>query len=187
MDQNFAKLAFSSSVKKVQEEFSSRKHYSRLDESGDRFVLSPNEISFIEDKNSFYLSSVGEESWPYIQHRGGPKGFLKVINNTSLAMADFSGNAQYISTGNIISNNKTMLFLMDYPTKSRLKIWATSKIVKADENPELLASLEDKEYGARIERIIVFTIKAFDWNCNQHITQRFTRDEFEMLMLKQTF
>lgn len=187
MNQNFAKLAFNNSVKKIQEQFGSRKHYSKAEKSGDRFELTESEILFINSLDSFYLSSVGENSWPYIQHRGGTKGFLKIINNTCLGMADFSGNGQYISTGNITANNKSMLFLMSYPTKSRLKIWAESEIVELKDNPALFKKLKDDNYKANVERLILFHIKAYDWNCNQHITKRFTEEEIEILMANQSF
>jgi len=186
MNQNFAKLTFNDSVKKVQEQFGSRKHYSRVENSADRFVLTVDEKDFISTRDSFYISSVGENGWPYMQHRGGPKGFLKVINETTLAMADFKGNAQYISTGNLKANNKAMLFLMDYPSQSRLKIWAQTQVVEIKDDPELFNNLVDEEYGAKIERLMLFHIKAYDWNCNQHITQRFSKEEFEMLMIKQS-
>lgn len=187
MNQNFTKLAFNNSVKKVQEKQGSRKHYSRAEEAGDRFELTQNEIPFIESRNSFYVSSVGENGWPYMQHRGGPKGFLKVINKTTLAMADFRGNAQYISTGNFMANNKAMLFLMDYPTQSRLKIWVETQIIEIKDNPTLFETLRDEKYGAKIERLMLFHIKAYDWNCNQHITKRFTVEEIEILMANKSF
>ena len=186
MNQNYAKLTFSESVKKVQEQFGSRKHYSRVEESADRFILTDSEIQYIKSRDSFYISSVGENDWPYIQHRGGQKGFLKVINETTLGMADFSGNKQYISTGNLKSNNKSMLFIMDYPTQSRLKVWVETEIVEKNENPELYKQLVDNEYAANVERLLLFHIKAYDWNCNQHITQRFTNEEFEMLIMNQS-
>jgi len=187
MNQNFTKMAFNQSVKKVQEQFGSRNHYSQVENSPDRFELTSSEESFIHSRDSFYVSSVGENGWPYMQHRGGPKGFLKVIDNTTLAMADFSGNGQYISTGNFSANNKAMLFLMDYPTKSRLKIWVETQIVDINENQKLKEILVNEEYKAKVQRLLLFKIKAYDWNCNQHITQRFTLEEYEIIMSKQTF
>ncbi len=131
MNQNFTKLAFSDSVKKFQEQHGSRKSYSRMETSGDQYVLTNREIPLIESRDSFYMATVGENGWPYVQYRGGPKGFLKVIDNTTLGFADFRGNMQYISAGNINSNHKVSLFLIDYPSRQRLKIWAESKIVEA--------------------------------------------------------
>lgn len=185
MNQNFAKLTFTDSVKKIQEENGSRNHYSKAENSGDRFELTQNEISFINEQDSLYLSSVGENDWPYIQHRGGQKGFLKVINYSTLAMADFKGNAQYISTGNLTANNKSMLFIMDYANQSRLKIWVETQIIQIDENKELYEKVKDENYKAKIERIMLFNIKAYDWNCTQHITKRFTLEEIEVLMASQ--
>jgi predicted pyridoxine 5'-phosphate oxidase superfamily flavin-nucleotide-binding protein len=145
--------------------------------SGDQYALTYREISLIQSRDSFYMSTVGSNGWPYIQHRGGPKGFLKVIDNTTLGFADFRGNMQYISTGNIKSNKKAALFLIDYPSKQRLKIWAVSEIIYPDDNPELLQKLNDTSYKAVIERLIIFNIQAYDWNCPHHIKPRYTTEE----------
>jgi len=177
MNQNFTKLAFTDSVKKLQEQHGSRKSYARIETSGDKYVLTGREISFINSRDSFYIATVGESGWPYVQFRGGPKGFLKVINNTTLGYADFRGNMQYISAGNINANRKASLFLIDYPSRQRLKIWAESKVIEADDDPQLLKKLIDPDYEARIERMIIFNILAFDWNCSQHITPRYTTEE----------
>jgi hypothetical protein len=123
------------------------------------------------------MATVGENGWPYVQYRGGAIGFLKVINGSTLGFADFRGNMQYISTGNINSNGKVSLFLMDYPSKQRLKIWAESEVIDADEDSALLKKLEDPNYNANIERLVLFNIKAYDWNCSQHITPRYTTEE----------
>jgi len=187
MNQNFTKMAFNPSVKKVQEQFGSRAHYESAESSPDRYKLTSSEEGYIGSRDSFYISTVGENGWPYLQHRGGQKGFLKVIDDCTLAMPDFSGNAQYISTGNLTANNKAMLFLTDYPTQSRLKIWVETEILDVKENPELLEVLKDKDYRAKIQRIYLFHIKAYDWNCNQHITPRFTVDEFETVMKNQSY
>jgi len=187
MNQNFTKMAFNPSVKKVQEQFGSRSHYERAESGPDRYKLTSSEEGYISSRDSFYLSSVGENGWPYLQHRGGQKGFLKVIDDCTLAMPDFSGNAQYISTGNLTANNKAMLFLTDYPTQSRLKIWVETEILDVKENPELLEVLKDKDYRAKIQRIYLFHIKAYDWNCNQHITPRFTLEEFEIVTQSQSY
>jgi len=177
MNQNFTKLAFTESVKKVQEQQGSRHSYARMETSGDRFVLTPNEISFIQSRDSFYMGTVGENGWPYVQFRGGPKGFLKVIDDTTIGYADFRGNRQYITTGNLNDNNKASLFLIDYPSQRRLKIWAESKIIDADQDPDLVQEFQMDDYKAHIERVVVFTIQAYDWNCPQHITQRYTLEE----------
>jgi predicted pyridoxine 5'-phosphate oxidase superfamily flavin-nucleotide-binding protein len=177
MDKNFTKFAFTNSVKNFQKKHGSRKSYARMEISGDQYALTYREISLIQSRDSFYMSTVGSNGWPYIQHRGGPKGFLKVIDNTTLGFADFRGNMQYISTGNIKSNKKAALFLIDYPSKQRLKIWAVSEIIYPDDNPELLQKLNDTSYKAVIERLIIFNIQAYDWNCPQHIKPRYTTEE----------
>ncbi len=177
MDENFTKFTFTESVKKVQEQYGSRSSYARMEKSGDRNVLTDREKPFIENRDSFYLATVGENGWPYVQFRGGPKGFLKIIDDTTLGFADFRGNRQYISAGNIISTKKTSLFLIDYPTKQRLKIWAECEVHHASEEPELVKRVEMPDYNAQIERIFIMKIRAFDWNCPQHITPRYTTDE----------
>ena len=177
MNQNFTKLAFTNSVKKIQEQYGSRKSYARMEMSGDKYVLTNREIPLIQSRDSFYMATVGENGWPYVQYRGGPKGFLKVIDNTTLGFADFRGNMQYISSGNIKSNQKAALFLIDYPSQQRLKIWAESEIIDPNDNSELLQKLSDSNYKAVIERLIIFKIQAYDWNCPQHITQRYTTEE----------
>ena len=177
MNRNFTKLAFTDSVKKIQEQYGSRKSYARMEMSGDKYVLTNREIPLIQSRDSFYMATVGENGWPYVQYRGGPKGFLKVIDNTTLGFADFRGNMQYISSGNIKSNQKAALFLIDYPSQQRLKIWAESEIIDPNDNSELLQKLSDSSYNAVIERLIIFKIQAYDWNCPQHITQRYTTEE----------
>ena len=177
MNQNFTKLAFTDNVKKIQEQYGSRKSYVRMELSGDKYILTGKEIPFIKSRDSFYMATVGETGWPYVQFRGGPKGFLKVIDNTTLGYTDFRGNMQYISAGNINTNHKASLFLIDYPSRQRLKIWAESKVVEADDDPQLLKKLIDSDYEARIERMIIFNILAYDWNCPQHITPRYTTEE----------
>jgi predicted pyridoxine 5'-phosphate oxidase superfamily flavin-nucleotide-binding protein len=177
MDQNFTKFAFTESVKQVQAKYGSRKSYARLEGSGDRYVLTDREIPFIESRDSFFMATVGENGWPYVQFKGGPKGVLKIIDNRTLAIADFRGNRQYISVGNFNFSNKTCLFLIDYPLQQRLKIWAEADILEASEHPALLAQLSSPGYKAVNERIIIFNIQAYDWNCPQHIMPRFTAEE----------
>lgn len=169
MNQNFTKLAFTNSVKKIQEQYGSRKSYARIEVSGDKYVLTDREITFIKSRDSFYMATIGENGWPYVQYRGGAIGFLKVINNTTLGYADFRGN--------INSNSRASLFLIDYPSRQRLKIWAESKVVGADDDQELLKKLIVPGYEAKIERMIIFNVKAYDWNCSQHITPRYTTEE----------
>ena len=123
------------------------------------------------------MATVGEHGWPYVQFRGGPKGFLKVMDNMTLGYADFRGNRQYISVGNLDSSRKTSLFLMDYPSQQRLKIWAESEVIDAEQDSELLQTLEFSDYEAHTERLIIFRVQGYDWNCPQHITPRYTTEE----------
>ncbi len=180
MTDNFTELAFTDSVKVQQEKYGTRTAYARMEKGGKfRNELTWQERSYIEERDSFYLSSVGENGWPYMQFRGGPKGFLKVTGDNTLAFADFRGNGQYISTGNFIDNSKTMLFLMDYPKKQRLKVWAEAEVLDPADHPELAKKLIVPDYQATVERIIVFKVHAFDWNCPQHITPRYTQEEIK--------
>lgn len=176
-DRNYTRLAFTPSVKKVQEEQGSRRSYARMEHAGDRFELGANERAFIATRDSFYMASVGDNGWPYVQHRGGPKGFLRVVDSTTLAFADFSGNKQYISTGNVLDNRRVALILMDYAHRRRLKVWAGAEIIDPESDPELATLVDSEDYPARIERIFRLDVQAWDWNCPQHITQRFTVEE----------
>jgi len=185
MNQNFTKFAFTDSVRKAQERYGTRAAYARMETSGDRYSLNDREKSFIQSRDSFYMATVGKNGWPYIQHRGGPKGFIKVIDNTTLGYADFQGNGQYISTGNLEADNKAALILVDYPLQQRLKLWVESKIIEADQNTDLMQQLEMPDYKARIERLVILTVKAYDWNCPQHITQRYTIEEIKAVTEKQ--
>lgn len=185
MTDNFTELAFTDSVKTLQEKYGTRTAYSRMERGGKfRNQLTWQEKKHIADRDGFYLASVGKNGWPYMQFRGGPKGFLKAIDDHTLAFADFRGNGQYISTGNFIDNNKTMLFLMDYPNKRRLKIWAEAEVLDAADHPELAQQLTAPDYEATVERIIVFKVHAFDWNCPQHITPRYSEEEIQNGMVK---
>lgn len=177
MNKNFTSLAFTESVKAVQTANGSRKAYVRAETSGDRYRLTETEVHFIETRDSFFLGTTGENGWPYVQFRGGPKGFLKVLDEETIGMADFRGNRQYISVGNIQATGRAMLFLVAYPTRERLKIWAETEALDLDSDPELLKKLRSHDYGAKIERMIRFRIQAYDWNCQQHITPRYTVDE----------
>lgn len=141
----------------------------------DRFT--DNEKAFIGERDSFYIASVSETGWPYVQHRGGARGFLKVIDDRTLAFADYRGNRQYISTGNFAANDRACLFLMDYTRRARLKIYAHVEKVALDDEPSLTEMVMDDAYRAKQERIFRLKLEAFDWNCPQHITPRFTEDE----------
>jgi predicted pyridoxine 5'-phosphate oxidase superfamily flavin-nucleotide-binding protein len=136
-----------------------------------------NEAAFISTRDSFYMASVSETGWPYVQHRGGPPGFLKLVDDRTLAFADYRGNLQYLSTGNIAADSRTCLFLMDYPHRARLKIYAHAEIVELGRDHALTELVSMPGYRAKIERIFRLTLDAFDWNCPQHITPRFTEQQ----------
>lgn len=167
---NWMDIAFSPAVKDVQTRRGSRQGYARMEEKGStRTAIDADLAGFIAAMRSFYLATASRDGQPYIQHRGGPPGFLRVVDETTLAFADFSGNRQYISTGNLAENRKAMIFLMDYANRRRVKIWGTACVV--EDNPELIASLLPEDYGARGEAAILFTVAAWDTNCPQHIPQ----------------
>lgn len=177
MAKNFAELAFTESVKARQEKYGSRRQYARFETVERGTEISFAEADFISERDSFYLATVGENSQPYVQFRGGAKGFLKVLDSKTLAYADFRGNLQYVSVGNLDVNNRASLILMDYANRRRLKIFARIEILEASDAPELIAKLENPDYKAKIERAMILRVEAFDWNCPQHITPRFTVEE----------
>ncbi len=163
-------IAFSPSVKAVQARRGSRAGYAKLEQKGGFATTIDDALAgFIAEQRSFYLATANDEGQPYIQHRGGPKGFLRVLDDKTLAFADFGGNKQYITTGNLADNSKAFIFLMDYANRRRVKIWGTARAVEDD--PELVAKLMPEGYRARGEQAIVFTIEAYDVNCPQHIPQ----------------
>jgi ferredoxin-NADP reductase/predicted pyridoxine 5'-phosphate oxidase superfamily flavin-nucleotide-binding protein len=178
MARAFAKIAFTPNVQAAQTRMGSRDAY-RMTELGETepVELGPDEIEFIGARDSFYQGTVGENGWPYVQHRGGPAGFLKVLGPQTIGYADFSGNRQYISVGNLDGDDRVSLFLMDYPRQRRLKIWGRARLIDEDMEPALVARLESPDYRARIERGVIITVEAFDWNCPKYITPRFTARE----------
>jgi predicted pyridoxine 5'-phosphate oxidase superfamily flavin-nucleotide-binding protein len=137
----------------------------------DRFT--ENEVAFLAERDSFYIATVSETGWPYVQHRGGPRGFLRVLDDRTLAFADFAGNRQYISLGNLGADGRVSLILMDYANRRRLKIFAHAEVKSLADNPELAEKIATLGYRGRIERIFVLHLDAFDWNCPQHIARRF--------------
>jgi predicted pyridoxine 5'-phosphate oxidase superfamily flavin-nucleotide-binding protein len=141
--------------------------------------LTEEESEFIEARDGFYQATVSETGWPYVQFRGGPKGFLKVIDSKTIGYADFRGNVQYVSVGNLNSDGRIALILMDYPNRRRLKIWGSARVVHESDEPAVLAALRIEGYKARVERAVIITVAAFDWNCPQHITPRFTEAEVQ--------
>ncbi len=179
MAYGFMDIALTPSVRAAQAEMGADHLWS--DFSGhrefDRFT--DNEKHFIALRDTFYIASVSETGWPYVQHRGGPPGFLKVLDDQTLAFLDYRGNRQYISTGNFKENDRACLILMDYPSRARLKIYAHVEKLSLDADPALTETLKDQNYKAKSERIFRLRLKAFDWNCAQHITRRFTETEIK--------
>lgn len=141
----------------------------------DRFT--EKEAAFIADRDSFYMATVSETGWPYVQHRGGPRGFLKVLDDQTLAFADYRGNRQYISTGNLAADDRASLFLMDYARRARLKVFAHVETLALDADQKLTELITVPDYPAKLERIFRLHLEAFDWNCSQHITPRFTEQQ----------
>jgi predicted pyridoxine 5'-phosphate oxidase superfamily flavin-nucleotide-binding protein len=176
----FQKIAFTDSVKEIQNLMGSRKTYARW-ESGltENEALTADEVRFISERDTFYMSTVTETDWPYVQHRGGPKGFLKVLSEREIGFADFAGNRQYVSTGNLTRNPRVALILMDYPNQARLKILGTARTIDFNSDPELMAKLVPQDYKAKTERGFIIHVDAFDWNCPQHITPRWTAEEIQ--------
>ena len=169
-------IAFTASVKSQQERLGSRKSYAVMEQRGGwSDVITEDLAAFIAERDSFYLGTASAQGQPYIQHRGGPKGFLKVLDGQTLAFADYRGNKQYISMGNLAENDRVYLFLMDYPNRQRVKIWGRAEVVEDD--PELLAQLTDDSYRGKPQRVFRFRVEAWDVNCPQHIVPRFTHQE----------
>jgi predicted pyridoxine 5'-phosphate oxidase superfamily flavin-nucleotide-binding protein len=184
MGRAFAKIAFTPLVKQQQELHGSRRQYQRIEEAGEPGIrLGEDERDFIEARDGFYMATVSETGWPYIQFRGGPKGFLRVLDDKTLGFADLRGNKQYISVGNLQHDDRVALFLMDYVGQQRLKILGRTKVFEGDQEAhELIAKLRTSERNALPERAITVCVEAFDWNCPQHITPRFTEEEVRDLM-----
>ena len=182
MPRRYTQIAFTEAVKDTQEHYGTRSKAAKVEgwEIDDQ-TLTEREKAHIEGRDSFYMASVSEDGWPYVQCRGGPKGFLKVIDDRTLGYADFRGNLQYISTGNVKKDDRVALILMDYPNKARLKLYARAEVHDAADRPDLVAQLEDPSYRARIERVVLFHVEAFDWNCPQHIAPRWTEAELAEL------
>lgn len=167
-------LAFTPAVKRIQAAKGSRVSYARLEEGrGWKTRVTPDLAEYVSGLDMFYLGTANAGGQPYIQYRGGPPGFLKVIDDQTLGFADFGGNRQYITLGNLSENPRAFLFLMDYANSRRIKVWGTARVVEDD--PTLLERLRDKDYPGQVERAIVFTVEAWDVNCPQHIHKRFSQ------------
>lgn len=178
MSRQFPRILFTDSVKLAQSHYGSREMVARMETDGrEDAILTWKEMDFIQTRDSFYMASVGDEGWPYVQFRGGPRGFLKVLDDRTLAYADYRGNRQYISVGNVVGDERVCLFLMDYANKKRIKILARAEVHDAADRPDLAARVVDQGYDATVERVLVYRVEGFDWNCPQHITPRFTDAE----------
>ena len=178
MGHRFAELAFTPSVREVQEKLGSRASYARMEQGEDyNNLLGEHEVAFIGARDSFYMASVSETGWPYVQHRGGPVGFVRVLDQQTIGFADFRGNRQYVSVGNLRHDDRVSLIFMDYPNRARLKILGHVRLLEP--GAEQLAKLEVPGYRARVERGFIIQVDAFDWNCPQHITPRYTEEEVQ--------
>lgn len=173
MAQGFLDIAVTPSVRAVQQAMGSERLWARMaGKRADRFT--EDEAAFIAERDSIYLASVSESGWPYVQHRGGPPGFIALLDDRTLAFADFRGNRQYISTGNITAEPRVCLFMMDYARRARLKVYARAEVLALDADHALTARFTASPYRVRLERIFRFHLEAYDWNCPQHINPRYT-------------
>lgn len=169
-------VAFTPTVKAIQSRKGSRPAYARMEERGGwERTITPDLASFVSEVRSFFMATANADGQPYVQHRGGPPGFLKVLDERTLGIADFQGNRQYISQGNLQENRKAFIFLIDYMRRRRIKIWGNARIVETD--PELLSRVMLADYRAKPEQILLFEIEAWDTNCPQHIPQRFEAED----------
>jgi hypothetical protein len=175
---SFGSLVFTPLVKRLQERYGSRRQYERMENFGapqDRFT--PFETEFLSQRDSFYMATTGATGWPYVQHRGGPKGFLKVIDDHTLAFADLRGNKQYISTGNLLTDDRVAIIMVDYPRQARLKILGRVEIIEGQKAEAWLDRVRMPAEKTAIERVFVIHVEAYDWNCPQHITPRYSVEE----------
>jgi predicted pyridoxine 5'-phosphate oxidase superfamily flavin-nucleotide-binding protein len=175
----FYEIAFTPAVKAIQERLGSRRAYARIDDGGNSpDTLGEDEVTFLAERDSFYIASLGASGWPYIQHRGGPKGFVKVLDEHTLAFPDFRGNRQYISVGNVAGEDRVALIFVDYPNRARMKVLARASVRTRADGPELFAHVVGE---AAAEAVFVLRVEGIDWNCPQHITRRFTEDEIRQM------
>jgi predicted pyridoxine 5'-phosphate oxidase superfamily flavin-nucleotide-binding protein len=183
MSKHYGSIAFTDDVRAVQCDHGSRAFYDRKRNVGQASrgpdPLTADEKDYLGQRDSFYLATVGEAGWPYVQFRGGPTGFIRSLDDHTIGWADFRGNLQYITTGNLAGDNRVAIIAVDYAHRRRLKIFGHARIVTADEDPDLVGSLVDPEYRAVVERAVIVAVEAYDWNCPQHITPRLTAAELE--------
>src|SRR5262245_4098637 len=189
MSRRFFDLAFTPSVEAEQARRGSRDGYAaataNAGSSSSQEMLGKREIGFVEARDSFYLASVSETGWPYVQHRGGPVGFVRALEKRSIGWAEYSGNSQYVSAGNLRVNDRVALIFMDYPHQRRLKILGRARAYDTADRSDLAHALGAKDEDTTIEQLVVVTVEAFDWNCPQHITPRFTLAEIEERVVPQ--
>ena len=186
MSKHYGVIAFTEAVQDVQRAHGSDGFYDRKRVQGKAApgtdALTDDERDYLAERDAFYLATVSETGWPYVQFRGGPRGFLRVVDDHTVGWADFRGNLQYISTGNLSGNDRVALIALDYVHRRRLKIYGHARVVTAEDDPTLVATFADPAYDAEVERAVLITVEAFDWNCHQHITPRFTEAELEPLL-----
>ena len=180
MAAKFLDLAFTDSVRKAQEHYYGKSQ--PVENAPERDALTEDEMGFIQSRESFYMATVSETGWPYVQHRGGQPGFLRVLSPTALAFADYKGNRQLLSTGNLAVSDRVTLFLMDYPQRTRLKILGHARVEDARQHPELVAQLAEAEVHRLVERLFLIEVVSFDWNCPKYITPRYTAAEIQELV-----
>lgn len=177
MAKRYLDLAMTESVRRAQKQYYG--HAARIVNAPEHDPLGEVEVEFIAARDSFYLGTVSETGWPYIQHRGGPRGFLRVVNGTTLAFADYKGNRQLLTTGNISVNDRVALFLMDYKNRERLKIFGHARVEDARAHPELVTQLAHPTMQPAVERLVFIDVVSFDWNCSKYITPRYSAEEVE--------
>jgi predicted pyridoxine 5'-phosphate oxidase superfamily flavin-nucleotide-binding protein len=180
MATKFLDLTFTDSIREAQEKYYGKAR--RIEHAPPRDALTDEEIEFIQARDSFYMATISETGWPYLQHRGGKPGFLHALNPSVLAFADYKGNRQLLSTGNVARNERVALFLMDYPQRTRLKILGHARVLDARENPELVAQIAESDVRRVVERVFLIEVISFDWNCSQYITPRYTAAQIQDLV-----
>lgn len=173
----YLEIAFTPTVLAAQQQYFGRSQH--IPPQPERDALTSDESGFIEARDSFYMATVSENGWPYVQHRGGKPGFLRVVSPTQLAFADYKGNRQMLSTGNLAASDRVALFLMDYPQRTRLKILGHARVADARQHPELVARFAEPETRGIVERVLLIEVVSFDWNCPKYITPRYTAAEVE--------
>ncbi|MBG6239999.1 putative pyridoxine 5'-phosphate oxidase superfamily flavin-nucleotide-binding protein [Mycetocola sp. CAN_C7] len=183
MSTQYGCIAFTDDVRRTQQHYGSAEFYTRVAERGSAAEgpdpLGPREKKFLGERDGFYLATVGSGGWPYVQFRGGRPGFIKTLDPNTIGWADFQGNLQHVSTGNLVGDERVAFIAVDYLTRRRLKLFGTARVVRTEDEPDLVASLAVKDYDAVIEAAIVVTVAAYDWNCPQHIPRRLTVDQVE--------